>query len=56
VEKDPQAKQASMRNVVMLQQKYPHLLPTLAIQGYQDSLPKQHHLDGHAIFGQDWAN
>jgi len=24
---------------MMLQQRYPHLLPTLAIQGYQRSLP-----------------
>jgi len=28
-----------MRYVMMLQQRYPHLLPTLAIQGYQHSLP-----------------
>jgi hypothetical protein len=34
VEKDPQAKEASMWHVMMLQQKYPHLLPTLAIHGY----------------------
>jgi hypothetical protein len=27
VEKDPQAKQASMQHVMMLQQRYPHLLP-----------------------------
>ncbi len=39
MEKDPQARQASMRHVMMLQQKYPHLLPTLAIQGYRCSLP-----------------
>jgi hypothetical protein len=39
VEKDPQAKQASMRHVMMLQQRYPCLLPTLAIHGYQHSLP-----------------
>jgi len=38
VEKDPQAKQASMWHVVMLQQRYPHLLPMSAIQGYQRSL------------------
>jgi hypothetical protein len=38
VEKDPQARQASMWHVMMLQQRYPHLLPTLAIQGYQHSL------------------
>jgi hypothetical protein len=28
VEKDPRAKQASMWHVMMLQQRYPHLLPT----------------------------
>jgi hypothetical protein len=28
-----------MRHVMMLQQRYPHLLPTLTIQGYQHSLP-----------------
>jgi len=28
-----------MRHVMMLQQRYPHLLPTSAIQGYQCSLP-----------------
>jgi len=28
-----------MQRVMMLQQRYPHLLPTLAIQGYQHSLP-----------------
>jgi len=39
VEKDPQARQASMRHVMMLQQKYPHLLPTSAIHGYQHSSP-----------------
>jgi len=39
VEKDPQAKQASMWHVMMLQQRYPHLLPTSAIHGYQYSLP-----------------
>jgi len=39
VEKDPQAKQASMRHVIMLQQMYPHVLPTSTIQGYQHSLP-----------------
>ncbi len=38
MEKDPQARQASMRHVMMLQQRYPHLLPTLAIHGYQHSL------------------
>jgi len=31
VEKDPQAKQASMWHVMMLQQRYPHLLPTSSI-------------------------
>jgi len=39
VEKDPQAREASMRHVMMLQQTYSHLLPTSAIQGYQHSLP-----------------
>jgi hypothetical protein len=39
VEKDSQAKQTSMRHVMMLQQMYPHLLPTSTIQGYQRSLP-----------------
>jgi len=39
VEKDPQAKQASMQHVMMLQQRYPHSLPTLGIQGYLHSLP-----------------
>ncbi len=39
MEKDPQARQASMRHVMMLQQKYPHLLPTLTIQGCHRSLP-----------------
>jgi hypothetical protein len=39
VEKDPQVKQTSMRHVMMLQQRYPHLLPTSAIQGYQCFLP-----------------
>ncbi len=34
VEKDAQARQASMWHVMMLQQRYPHLLPTSAIQGY----------------------
>jgi hypothetical protein len=34
VEKDPEAKQASMQHVMMLQQRYPHLLPTSTIQGY----------------------
>jgi hypothetical protein len=38
VEKDPQAKQTSMQHVMILQQRYPHLLPTLAVQGYQRSL------------------
>jgi hypothetical protein len=38
VEKDPQARQTSMQHVMMLQQRYPHLLPTSAIQGYQCSL------------------
>jgi site-specific DNA-cytosine methylase len=39
VEKDSQARQASMHHVMMLQQRYPHLLPTLAIHSYQHSLP-----------------
>jgi hypothetical protein len=39
VEKGPQVRQASMWHVMMLQQKYPHLLPTSTIQGYQHSLP-----------------
>ncbi len=39
MEKDPQARQASMRHVMMLQQRYPYLLPT-SIQGYQCSLPR----------------
>jgi len=39
VEKDPQAIQASMWHVMMLQQRYPHLLPTPTKQGYQCSLP-----------------
>jgi site-specific DNA-cytosine methylase len=38
VEKDPQARQASMQHVMMLQQSYPHLLPTSSIHGYQHSL------------------
>jgi hypothetical protein len=37
--KDPQAKQAFMRHVMMLQQRYPYLLPTSTIQSYQRSLP-----------------
>ncbi len=39
VEKHPQVEQASMRHVMMLQQKYPHLLPTSTIHGYQHFLP-----------------
>jgi hypothetical protein len=34
MENDPQAKQASMHHVMMVQQKYPLLLLTSAIQGY----------------------
>jgi hypothetical protein len=34
VEKDPQIRQISMRHVMMLQQRYPHLLPTSTIHGY----------------------
>ncbi len=39
MEKDAQVKQASMQHVMMLQQKYPHLLPTSTIHGYQRFLP-----------------
>ncbi len=34
VEKDQQAREASMQCVMMLQQRYPHLLPSSAIHGY----------------------
>ncbi len=39
VERDPQAWQTFMHHVMMLQQQHFMLLPTLAIQGYQHSLP-----------------
>jgi hypothetical protein len=50
VEKDPQARQTSMWHVMMLQQRYPHLLPTLTIQGYQHSLPNNITLLGRQIW------
>jgi len=40
-----------MWHVMMLQQKYPHLLPTSTIQGYQHSLPNNITLLG----ALDWA-
>jgi len=40
-----------MWHVMMLQQMYPHLLPTWAIQGYQRSLPNNITLLG----ALDWA-
>jgi len=40
VKKDPQAWQPSMHHVMMLQRRYFHLLPTLMIQGYFYSLPR----------------
>jgi hypothetical protein len=39
VEKDPQVWQASMHHIMMLWQDL-ELLPALAIQGYQHTLPK----------------
>jgi hypothetical protein len=38
VEKDPQAKQTSMRHVMTLQQRYSNFLSTSTIKGYQRSL------------------
>jgi hypothetical protein len=39
-----------MRHVIMLQQRYPHLLPTSPIHGYQRSLLNNITLLGHHIW------
>jgi hypothetical protein len=41
-----------MQHVMMLQQRYPHLLPTLAIHGYQRSLPNNITLLGAPNFAK----
>jgi len=41
-----------MWHVMMLQQKYPHLLPRSTIQGYQHSLPNNITLLGALVWAK----
>ncbi len=51
VEKDCQARQASMHHIMRLQQQHPEWLLALTIHGYQ--CIEQHHITKGPRFGQD---
>jgi len=54
VKKNPQAKQASMWLVMMLQQN--PLVTNINHIRLSNFLTKQHHFTGGIRFGQDWTN